>query len=84
VAGAENRLEERTKFEDREIDVVVGIDPVMARILRGPVAVPAAGTAAAAPAVAEMVEISPSGLSLTAVGAARPWPRGTPTSRPGA
>ncbi len=69
VAGAENRLEERTKFEDREIDVVVGIDPVMARILRGPEVVPAAGTAASAPAVAEMVEISPSGLSLTAVGA---------------
>jgi hypothetical protein len=65
VAGAENRLEERTRFEDREIDVVVGIDRAMARIARGPEPAPAAGSAA--PAVAEMVEISPSGLSLTSI-----------------
>jgi hypothetical protein len=65
VAGAENRIEERTRFEDREIDVIVGLERVLARIRRGPEPVPAAP--AQAPAASEMVEISPSGLSLTEV-----------------
>jgi hypothetical protein len=64
LAGAENRIEERTDFEDREIDVVVGIERVMARIRRGPTAAPAV---AARPATTEMVEISPSGMSLTSI-----------------
>ncbi|MGE0357474.1 MAG: hypothetical protein AB7P08_11235 [Burkholderiales bacterium] len=69
VAGAENRIEERTSFENREIDVVVGIDRVMAKIRRGPEPV-AAPVQAAAPISTEMVEISPSGLSLTAISTA--------------
>lgn len=66
LAGAENRIEERTRFEDREVDVVVGLEKVLARIRRGPEPAPAAA-ATPGPAVTEMVEISPSGLSLTAV-----------------
>lgn len=65
IAGAENRIEERTRFEDREIDVIVGLERVLARIRRGPEPMPAAP--AQAPAASEMVEISPSGLSLTEV-----------------
>jgi len=45
---------------------VVGLEKVLARIRRGPAPVPAAA-ATPGPAVTEMVEISPSGLSLTAV-----------------
>jgi hypothetical protein len=66
LAGAENRIEERTRFEDREIDVVVGLETLLAKIRRGPEPAPAA-PAAPVPAVSEMVEISPSGLSLTSV-----------------
>jgi hypothetical protein len=64
LAGAENRIEERTHFEDREIDVVVGIERVLAKIRHGPAS---SAATAAAPATTEMVEISPSGLSLTSI-----------------
>ncbi len=70
VAGAENRLEERTRFEDREIEVVVGIERILEHIRRGPEPAPAAPVAAA-PA-AQMVEISPSGLTLAAIEAEPP------------
>ncbi len=66
LAGAENRIEERMRFEDREIDVVVGLEKVLAKIRQGPDPAPAA----ASPnphATTEMVEISPTGLSLTSV-----------------
>jgi hypothetical protein len=66
IAGAENRIEERTRFEDREIDVVVGVERVLARIRRGPEPIPAA-PAAPPSSASEMVEISPSGLSFTEV-----------------
>lgn len=65
IAGAENRIEERTHYEDREVEVVVGADRLFAKAKAPP------GTPAAPPAFtstpAEMVEISPSGLSLTAI-----------------
>jgi hypothetical protein len=67
VAGAENRIEERTRFEDREIDVVVGLETLLAKIRRGPDAPQAAAAAPLPPSTTEMVEISPSGLSLTSV-----------------
>lgn len=67
IAGAENRLEERTRFEDREIDVVVGLETVLAKIRRGPEHAPAAPSAPPSHAMTEMVEISPTGLSLTSV-----------------
>ena len=36
AAGSENRIEERTRFEDREVDVVVGFEPLVAKMLAGP------------------------------------------------
>lgn len=64
LASAENRIEERTDYVDREIDVVVGIERVLAKIRLGPAAAPAA---VPLPATTEMVEISPTGLSLTSI-----------------
>jgi hypothetical protein len=64
IAGAQDRIEERTPFEDREIDVVVGMERVLAKIRRGPEAAPAPR---GAPVATEMVEISPSGLALTSI-----------------
>ncbi len=72
VAGAENRLEERTRFEDREIDVVVGLETVLAKIRQGPEPAQAPSAAPAAPATSEMVEITPTGLALTAVDTGQP------------
>lgn len=67
IAGADNRIEERTRYEDREIDVIVGMERLLERIRRGPEAALPAPAAPAAPATAEMVEISPTGLSLTSI-----------------
>ena len=72
IAGAENRIEERTTFENREIDVVVGMDFVLARIRRGPETASAEGASPGASVATDMVEISPSGLSLTAIDASPP------------
>ena len=63
VAGSENRIEERTHFEDREVDVAVGMDRLM-RKARNETATHAAPTAAAAAALMETIEISPSGMAL--------------------
>lgn len=63
LAGSENRIEERTHYEDREVDVIAGIDPVMQKLREGPVA-----PAQAAPeprAATDTIELSPAGLSLT-------------------
>ncbi|HUP29981.1 MAG TPA: hypothetical protein VM122_07410 [Usitatibacter sp.] len=65
IAGAENRIEERTHFEDREVDVTVGFDRVMRKIHDGPDA-PRSAPAVAAVQAAETIEITPSGLSLVA------------------
>ena len=68
LAGSENRIEERTHFEDREVDVVVGIDRVMRKVREDPARVAsrpqAASAVAPAAAVAETFEITPSGLSM--------------------
>ncbi len=66
IAGADNRIEERTHYEDREVEVVVGTERVFAKA-RAPRGAPAAEPAIAPVPAAEMVEISPSGLSLTAI-----------------
>ena len=64
LAGSENRIEERTHFEDREVDVVVGIDRVMRKAREKP-QVPVAAAMAAMPASAtDTIEITPSGLSV--------------------
>src|SRR3954465_13774581 len=62
LAGSENRIEERTHFEDREVDVVVGVDRVMrkARAKSPPLAVSLPAPVAAS----ETIEITPAGLEL--------------------
>lgn len=69
LAGSENRIEERTHFEDREVDVVIGIDRVMRKMRDAPSRATAPRPAAPA-AVAETIELSPTGLSLVASEAA--------------
>lgn len=67
LAGSDNRIEERTHFEDREVDVVLGIERVM-RKMREKAAAPAP-VAAAPAATASTIELEGSGLSLTATDA---------------
>ena len=65
IAGSENRIEERTHFEDREVDVTVGIERVMRKVREAP-SVPEAAPAPAfsLPATHDTIELSPAGLSL--------------------
>ena len=74
LSGQENRIEERTHFEDREVDVTVGIDRVMAKVRAGPAAAASAPAAPALPEVSLMdtIEITPSGLSLVSTDGAAP------------
>ncbi|HUI99507.1 MAG TPA: hypothetical protein VLY46_04685 [Usitatibacter sp.] len=66
IGGGESRLEPRTVFEDREVDVTTGIERVM-RKLREPPGAPGASPApAAAIASMEIIEVSPAGLSVLA------------------
>jgi hypothetical protein len=62
LAGSENRIEERTHYEDREVDVVSGIDLVMQKLREGPV-VPEQ-PAAAPRGASDTIELSPAGVSL--------------------
>ena len=65
VAGSENRIEERTHFEDREVDVVVGIDRVMRKARERPEkSAPASAPMGAASA--DTIEITAEGLSMVA------------------
>ena len=61
LAGSENRIEERTHFEDREVDVLIGIEKVMRKIREKPSAAP---SVAAPASVAKSDAIELSGLSL--------------------
>ena len=71
LAGSENRIEERTHFEDREVDVVLGIDRVMRKAREAPSQATAPRPAhAPAAAVAETIELSPTGVSLVSAPAA--------------
>ncbi|MBL0143942.1 MAG: hypothetical protein IPP91_18030 [Betaproteobacteria bacterium] len=67
IASAENRIEERTRFEDREIEVVAGMERVLAKIRRGPEPAQAGTASQGVTVTSEMVEITPSGLSLTSI-----------------
>jgi hypothetical protein len=62
--ATDNRIEERTHFEDREVDVVCGADRVLRKVREG--AVPQARTAARLPAsdLSQTIEITPAGMSL--------------------
>jgi hypothetical protein len=77
VAGSENRIEERTHFEDREVDVAVGIERLLRKARGETTPAPAARPASAA-ALMETIEISPSGLAL--VEAAVPAAEAQPSS----
>jgi hypothetical protein len=78
LSGSDTRVEERTHFEDREVDVVCGADRVLRKVREG--GVPQARGSAAAPATdnAQTIEITPTGLSLVpsapADGADSPFP----------
>jgi len=62
LAGGEPRVEERTHYEDREVDVVVGSERVMRKVREGPRARPAPG--AGVSELTQTIELSPSGLSM--------------------
>jgi hypothetical protein len=67
LAGSENRIEERTHFDDREVDVVIGIERVMRKMREAPSkATSASPRPAPSASVAETIELSPTGLSLVA------------------
>ncbi|HXN15418.1 MAG TPA: hypothetical protein VN878_03520, partial [Usitatibacter sp.] len=71
LAGSENRIEERTHFEDREVDVAVGVERVMRKMREAPSPTPAAGATPHAMAT-ETFELTPAGLSqVDTPGAAR-------------
>lgn len=59
-AGGPARIEERTAFDDREVDVVIGMERVMRRLREAP---EPAGTATPAVAGMQMIDISPASLS---------------------
>ncbi|QJR14493.1 hypothetical protein [Usitatibacter palustris] len=66
LAGSENRVEERTHFEDREVDVAIGVELVMRKSRELNVADgPESGAVTPAPASAsDTIELSAEGLSL--------------------
>ena len=67
LAGSENRIEERTHFEDREVDVTVGVERVMRKARERRANPEPASVASPAPEGAtETFEITPSGLSMVA------------------
>lgn len=59
LAGSENRIEERTHYEDREVDVVIGIERVMRKMREAPSSAP---VRAATSIASDTIELS--GLSL--------------------
>lgn len=69
LAGSENRIEERTPYDDREVDVALGIERVMRKIRDKTAPVPAARMEPAL-AASETIELSPAGLSLVEVSVA--------------
>jgi hypothetical protein len=64
LAGSENRIEERTHYEDREVDVALGIERVMRKIRDKSSFASAPRIAAPAFAASETIELSPTGMSL--------------------
>ncbi|HUP97294.1 MAG TPA: hypothetical protein VM073_05105 [Usitatibacter sp.] len=65
LAGSENRIEERTHFEDREVDVVVGVERVMRKTRERPEKV-AAAAGPMAGASTDTIEFTADGLSMVA------------------
>ena len=63
LAGSENRIEERTHFEDREVDVTVGVERVMRKVRERRAKHEPAGLSTEA-AATQTFEITPAGLSV--------------------
>ena len=67
LAGSENRIEERTHFEDREVDVVIGIDRVMRKMREAPSKATAPRASPADPrADTDTIELTLAGVSRVA------------------
>ena len=67
LAGSENRIEERTHYADREVDVALGFGVLIRKMREAPAERAAAASAPApAPSFSDTIELSPAGLSLTA------------------
>lgn len=80
LAGSENRIEERTHYEDREVDVAIGIELVMRKLREPPL--PASLARPTAAATARSIEPAPAGLSLVAEPVAAPAAGVTPVEDP--
>ena len=63
LAGSDNRIEERTHFEDREVDVTVGVERVMRKARERRAKHEPAGLSTEA-AATQTFEITPAGLSV--------------------
>ena len=63
LAGSENRIEERTHYADREVDVALGF-ALLFRKMRELPAERAAPATVPAPSFSDTVELSPAGMSL--------------------
>jgi len=74
LSGNEARVEERTHFEDREVDVVCGSERVM-RMVREEAPSARAGSAVTTTELTQTIEITPAGLSLVS---AQPAPAAAP------
>jgi len=72
LAGSDNRIEERTRFEDREVEVVIGADRVFEQLSRDPSAIAPKPRAAAVQS--DTIEISDAGLTLAPVAPAEAAP----------
>jgi hypothetical protein len=64
LAGSDNRIEERTHYEDREVDVVIGIERVMRKMREAPSRATAPRPAASSASMADTIELTPTGMSL--------------------
>ena len=78
LSGNESRIEERTHFEDREVDVVCGTERVMRRVREGAPRASTAGTISTAD-LTQTIEITPAGLSLVS---SQPAPEMPPHADP--
>lgn len=82
LAGSENRIEERTHYADREVDVALGFDRLVRKMRETPADAPPAAAPAPAPSFSETIELSPAGMSLLAAPApaadASPQPAADP------
>jgi hypothetical protein len=66
LAGSENRIEERTHYADREVDVALGFELLVRKMGEKPAAREAAAAVVPAPSFSETIELSPAGVSLVA------------------